>query len=631
MPNEKTPKERALEALDTIVYQKKFNAFRVMKNGTHEIRHSSTLAWLLDKREKSHSFGYQFALKFFSKAVLEDKVAKDQWKKWLQGDYTVETEVSVDPKFFTKPTVSEKAPEDESTKDENTKSSASKKPDYKKYIDILIVGEGFTCTIENKFGSSHHDHQCAIYKAYIDETYKGYQNYYIYLDIYRQKFDEIDSKDKDGYDWLGYDGVLDILKQLVEKEKTNLQSETKDFLLQYIDILNERYGNYNEEVKRALDEVTADSRLAKDVFTFPNAELSRRRQDAKKIVCGRINAIQDENDKFILEQLQQLVKEEFRIIKEKQKSQKKGEEENKDEKKYFIEYHDGSASVNDPYGYKLNISDAQDSIGIDLSALKTFMNQIDYTSKFGIYSIRILCGLGVIQSRGWVRYAAKNAGIFYPYLKALADNGWKIKSELCVYHGLNTTGTPQHECNIPCRIMLSRLNRKKRREILIQNLKKLPQLKLDKSCKIKRHDYDVLAIKCAIKALNKNTKNKGGAKYKDIIAQLKSTTFSEECAFYAFISDLLGKRSDEYQKMRSHITEQKQSINLMCFPYTLTLEYQCNEKPLSLRSNEERAAFAKTLAEIYREKTIEGLNLFQSEAGDPLGDDFAEKIFNSLT
>ena len=60
----------------------------------------------------------------------------------------------------------------------------------------------------------------------------------------------------------------------------------------------------------------------------------------------------------------------------------------------------------------------------------------------------------------------------------------------------------------------------------------------------------------------------------------------------------------------------------MCFPYTLTLEYQCNE---------ERAAFAKTLAEIYREKTIEGLNLFRSKKGVKFGDDFAEKIFIPLT
>jgi hypothetical protein len=45
----------------------------------------------------------------------------------------------------------------------------------------------------------------------------------------------------------------------------------------------------------------------------------------------------------------------------------------------LIEYHDGKASVKEPYGYKLNISNTQDSIGIDLSALGEFMNQIDYT------------------------------------------------------------------------------------------------------------------------------------------------------------------------------------------------------------------------------------------------------------
>lgn len=644
MPDEKTTKERALEALDTIAYQEKFNAFRVMKNGTHEIRHSSTLAWLLDKREKSHSFGYQFALEFFSEADLKDQVAKDQWKKWFQGDYTVETEVPVDPKFFTKPTVSEKAPEDEGTKDENTNSSASKKPDYKKYIDILIVGEGFTCTIENKFGSSHHDHQCAIYKAYIEETYKGYQNYYIYLDIYKQKFKEIDPKDIEGYDWVGYKHVLTILNLLVENEKTNLQSETKDFLLQYIDILNERYGNYSKEVKRALDEVTADSSLAKEVFNYPNAELNTKEKAAKKIVCGRINAIQAENDKFILEQLKQLV------IKDAGK---------------LIEYHDGKASVKEPYGYKLNISNAKKSIGIDLSALGEFMNQIDYTSKFGIYSIRIYCGLGVIKSREWLKYAAKNADYFYSHLKVLADHGWKIKCSLSLIHGDRSNGEPQLEDIIEQDIIISAIDKMKDdiigsivaslnwtqlmnddgsvneesalfvflREFFGKNAKKYKDMK---KCVKKCSDdpeKGLDKIEAAIDALEMEDDIIGS-----IFASLKKTqlmnddgSVNEECALFVFLREIFREESNKYQYWVEHIKNYyKDSTNeCLCFPCTLLLEYQCNDNPL--RSNEKRAAFAKTLAEIYREKTIEGLNLFQSEKGKKLGDDFAEKIFNSLT
>ena len=52
MADEKKLKERALKALDAIAYQEKFNAFRVMKNGEHEIRHSNILAWLFEKKRK---------------------------------------------------------------------------------------------------------------------------------------------------------------------------------------------------------------------------------------------------------------------------------------------------------------------------------------------------------------------------------------------------------------------------------------------------------------------------------------------------------------------------------------------------------------------------------------------------
>ena len=51
MGEEKTLNEKALEQIDKIAYQETFNAFKVMKNGDHEIRHSSTLAWLFDKKE----------------------------------------------------------------------------------------------------------------------------------------------------------------------------------------------------------------------------------------------------------------------------------------------------------------------------------------------------------------------------------------------------------------------------------------------------------------------------------------------------------------------------------------------------------------------------------------------------
>ena len=160
--------ENAIRILEDIVYVNHFNPFKIMRNGEHEIRHSNTLAWLLDKKG-IHYLKSNFAIEFFSKVFTDI-----DWSQKFENGITIDTEISADPKNFDNYMNENKEMFDENerleaeiigkkrkSKAKDNKEEYSKnQSDKNKKIDIFIKGTDFTITIENKFGSGEHDWQC---------------------------------------------------------------------------------------------------------------------------------------------------------------------------------------------------------------------------------------------------------------------------------------------------------------------------------------------------------------------------------------------------------------------------------------------------------------------------------------
>ncbi|MBZ2021906.1 PDDEXK-like family protein, partial [Streptococcus sanguinis] len=125
------------------------NIFEILGIESAEIRHSRVLAWLLDPRENHY---------------LKDKFLKKFLLKVIQNNFVVPeietTEVLL--KDFSKGEVFRES---------------------KNNIDILFSNSEykFNLIIENKIFTSDHDNQLTKYRTFVENSYVGYRNIYIYL------------------------------------------------------------------------------------------------------------------------------------------------------------------------------------------------------------------------------------------------------------------------------------------------------------------------------------------------------------------------------------------------------------------------------------------------------------------
>lgn len=621
MEEEKTLNEKAMEQIDKIAYQETFNAFKVMKNGDHEIRHSNTLAWLFDKKE-NHGLDNAIAIDFFSTALSSaiDSVSKEQWEEWLRGDYTVQTEVPAENK-------AKKASEGtvgSDSADPAIGSDEKKKNDHKMRIDILVVGKEFTCTIENKYGADTHDKQCLIYRKYIKNKYKDKKNYFIYLDITSEKYNAIKEKEKDkpedkqqlkGYELFLYKDVLSILENHVEDIKNN---KAQEFLNQYIETLKEKYGEYNEETKNVINYVTSDSSLAETVFNYPEDELSSKEKYAKEIIHDHIIQIQKENDEYIKKALCRIVKEKHQKDyiwthkRQKDKYDKDGKllyeagktyeetKKNNNQRNGIIEYHFGKAAVNDPYAYKLNIDsyakakeekNGKYEYKVNLSGINNYLSQIDYPASFGVYSIALYSGLDSESSKNWTDYLYNNKDYFLGYLKKLVEGHWKLKLEYNIKTGAG-------------------YNSEKSYSFMCEN-----EDQINKSCNF--------IIKYKKRSSKKNII--GVIDRSELIGKMGE--INEKCLMLTMLRELVSEQ--EYSELIDYIRVYfSRNTSRLIGVFTLILQYKFNDKPVI--TDEDREKLEETLTDQFRKKTIEGLNLFKSEEDKGikgLGDIFAEQIF----
>ncbi len=416
-----------------IAYDKKnddFNVFSVLRNANHEIRHSSFLAWLFDKDE-DHGFGKKFAVSFFSCATKGlcdykyfcNEVNKDRefWSTKLDESYYVYTEYPVP--YFDK----------EKTKTTN------------KRIDILIVGETFTCTIENKYGSPVHDDQLQRYKEFV-ETRKFIDkkdHFFIFLDIpedvhdfevkveaeyekeKEKKNNAIDpSNEYDGYTYISYKNILDILTQCLDERRGGYEKQD-EFIRKYIQSVNThvRYEDTPDEICNRI----LNSQSLEELYTFYNKKytkdsvemhcwenLNPKYQDSLNAIMERVNSVQRNNDKRVEKVLKEHLVSENIINKDAEK---------KNEKR-VVGYHSGRKSSSEPYAWRL-LTDNEIN----------YIRQVDYTTKFGRYDIRFYFGLDSPTSNNLISKINENREIISKLKNLITESEeykWVVALKYCV-------------------------------------------------------------------------------------------------------------------------------------------------------------------------------------------------------
>lgn len=196
---------RDTESLEKLSeWTNKLNIFDVLKISRTEIRHSNMLAWLLDPNE-NHGLDCAFLFGIIAKisSLIDDE----------------------DKKFVLKLLTSDLC------------SFSIFRERYN--IDILLVSveQKTVIAIENKIGSKEHDSgksgesQLQKYSKVINEKYKGYNKYLIYLTP------EGDIPSVGGWEIMNYSDILAVLVPVFESRKNNLGTEVRLLIENYIETI----------------------------------------------------------------------------------------------------------------------------------------------------------------------------------------------------------------------------------------------------------------------------------------------------------------------------------------------------------------------------------------------------------
>lgn len=260
-----------IECLDALSpWTERFNIFDILKISRTEIRHSNMLAWLLDPNE-NHGLGDKFLKNTLIQILKEnDDKEYDSFKLLLMDLYSF--------RAFRE----------------------------REHIDILLVSdkEKYVIAIENKIGSSEHDHQLQRYREYLDKEYKDYKKILVFLTP--------DGDEPSDKKWgiLTYESILDILDKVYENNE--LQSDVDLLLKNYTDVVRRNIVDDQELVKvctdiynrhkKALDliiEKKIDDGM--QIFDVVSRTLKKLSEEGKIIYgnCGKLNFTTPNMDKLL--------------------------------------------------------------------------------------------------------------------------------------------------------------------------------------------------------------------------------------------------------------------------------------------------------------------------------------------
>ncbi|MXZ92837.1 MAG: hypothetical protein F4W95_14215 [Chloroflexi bacterium] len=159
--------------------------------------HSNLLAWLLDPNE-NHGLGDRFLKGFLSKTCAPSEV---QSADWSQATVIREWENYVGGQLG--------------------------------YLDILVLNEARQCllAIENKIFSSEQGQQLTRYRSALANQYDELQRHQVFLSPAPTQPESADERKH--WQAAGYAVVLDVLKELTDRQNGEIAEDVRAFLMQY--------------------------------------------------------------------------------------------------------------------------------------------------------------------------------------------------------------------------------------------------------------------------------------------------------------------------------------------------------------------------------------------------------------
>ena len=264
--------------------KKNFNIFKVLGLTDYEIRHSNFLAWLFTKDQ------------FFEKFI-------NVYNKNING---IEKYSNI--KKIASSIVKEKR---EIKREEHFKEKDPEGKEIGRYIDLNIVGDSFTLTIENKIDSEEHDNQCIAYRNYVEKTYSSKEHFYVYLAKDPSDFNsDINQEKFPGYVFIDYKQIRDKLNLILGDEKSKdivFDGIQKEIVDHYIKIINEWEtipDDYVDKLKDIEDlSDFSDNKNYQELFKM-KPELNQEERRFVELARRYYREVKKDVDKLILPAIQ---------------------------------------------------------------------------------------------------------------------------------------------------------------------------------------------------------------------------------------------------------------------------------------------------------------------------------------
>lgn len=176
-----------------------FNIFRVLKIEDHEIRHSNTLAWLLDP-EESHGFGDHVLKRLLSNILL---TAANPPENISAADIELQnlSDIEVRREWM--------------------------------HLDIAVIDRGnhFVLLLENKVYAKESRGQLRRYRQAVEKEFPGYKVIPVFLTL-----DGCEAEEEEFVAY-GYPQLLGVIERIYYFRKTQLSASVSTFVEHYLTIL----------------------------------------------------------------------------------------------------------------------------------------------------------------------------------------------------------------------------------------------------------------------------------------------------------------------------------------------------------------------------------------------------------
>lgn len=249
-----------------------FNVFKILGLTDYEIRHSNFLAWLFNNKTFFKMFIQTYNANINADTKIdpidEESIVLEKLEIKREEHFIQNNDVFIITDKERKETIyKEKNSEKEvyytlnkgvngevkkdliDDKETVRKLHSKKEKPIGRYIDLNIIGDDFTITIENKIDSDEHDFQCIAYRNYVEKTYSGKKHYYVYLAKEKPSDfnSDIESGIYPGYVCIKYKQIRDILNKI-----KNFDDYQNKIVANYISIIKE-WESLPKEYKEELE------------------------------------------------------------------------------------------------------------------------------------------------------------------------------------------------------------------------------------------------------------------------------------------------------------------------------------------------------------------------------------------